>query len=61
VEWNLEKLSQAFIPFLDESQVMQVTGELQNIGEGGRMKLRQEGVQAWGAVQGRTTFCVMFA
>jgi hypothetical protein len=41
VEWNLEKLSQAFIPFLDESQVVQVTRELQNLGQGAAMKLRQ--------------------
>jgi hypothetical protein len=41
VEWNLEKLSQAFIPFLDESQVVQVTSELQNLGQSATMKLRQ--------------------
>jgi len=41
VEWNLEKLSQAFIPLLDESQVVQVTRELQNLGQRAALKLRQ--------------------
>lgn len=37
----MEKLSQAFIPLLDESQVVQVTRELQNIGQRAATKLRQ--------------------
>ena len=37
----MEKLSQAFIPLLDESQVDQVTRELQNLGQRAAMKLRQ--------------------
>jgi len=41
VEWNLEKLSQAFFPLLDESQVVQVTRELQNLGQRAALKLRQ--------------------
>jgi len=40
VEWNLGKLSQAFIPLLDESQLVQVTRELQNLGQRAAMKLR---------------------
>jgi len=46
----LEKLSQAFIPLLDESQVIQVTGELQNFRQKSRKKLRQERVHALGAL-----------
>jgi hypothetical protein len=40
VEWNIEKLSQAFIPVLDEPQIIQVMGELQNLGQSARKKLR---------------------
>jgi hypothetical protein len=50
VEWNLEKLSQAFIPVLEESQVIQVMGELQNLGQSARKKLRQERVHGCSAV-----------
>ncbi|KDR11508.1 uncharacterized protein LOC110837010 [Zootermopsis nevadensis] len=39
-EWNLKKLSQAFIPLLDESQVIQVMEELQNLGQSTSKKLR---------------------
>lgn len=40
VEWNLQKLSEAFIPFLDESQVIQVTTQLQNFGHSVKAKQR---------------------
>jgi hypothetical protein len=48
VEWNLEKLSQAFIPLLDESQVIQVMAELQNLGQSAQKKLRQGRVHVCG-------------
>jgi hypothetical protein len=37
----LEKLSQALIPLLDESQVVQVISELENLGQRAATKLRQ--------------------
>lgn len=37
----MEKLSRAFIPLLDESQIVQVTRELQNLGQRAAMKMRQ--------------------
>ncbi|XP_069683741.1 protein adenylyltransferase SelO-like isoform X2 [Periplaneta americana] len=39
-EWNLEQLSQAIIPLLDESQTVEITGVLQNIIQDSQNKLR---------------------
>jgi uncharacterized protein YdiU (UPF0061 family) len=50
-EWNLQKLSEAFIPFLDESQVIEVTTQLQNLGHSAKEKQRQGRVHALGGYE----------
>jgi uncharacterized protein YdiU (UPF0061 family) len=57
VEWNLQKLSEAFIPFLDESQVIQVTTQLQNFGDSVKAKQRQGRAHALG--YDRIRFCAI--
>jgi uncharacterized protein YdiU (UPF0061 family) len=49
VEWNLQKLSEAFIPFLDESQLIQVATQLQNFGHSAKAKQRQARANALGS------------
>jgi uncharacterized protein YdiU (UPF0061 family) len=59
VEWNLQKLSEAFTPILDESQVIQVTTLLQNLGHIVKEKQRQGRVFAIGGYESVKFYAIL--
>jgi hypothetical protein len=59
VEWNLQKLSEAFIPFLDDSQVIQVTTLLQNLGRSVKEKQRQGRVLVMGGYESVKLYAIL--